>query len=120
MGAAARSFAGSRRRPYVIRKERFIINLEIVPTLLMLEGNESTTLSEKGQEKYKELLINVFKFMYDIRWCSQDNCPCQPETRIAELLGDEELASFLRRERVLEFIDLETNKTTVFEKYGVR
>jgi len=95
--------------------------LDIFTKLLILEGNETNSLSKNGENLYSYLLIDLFKSKYDIRYCTNDNCSCQPETRIREILEDEEIKGFLMRERmfdkIIKYINDRNMKITVFDKY---
>lgn len=73
--------------------------------LLVLEGNESNLLSEKGQVLFNKLIVEVVKSINDIRYCTNKNCPCRPEEKIKSLLKDDELNEFLQNEKVLKYVE---------------
>lgn len=71
---------------------------------LLLDGNETCEISADAYEKFKLLIIELTKIKYNIRYCSNQNCPCHPESKIAKLLGDEEIIVFLEDNNLLDDI----------------
>lgn len=69
----------------------------IIIKLLLLDGNETNLLDNIDDYKnFRRLIIELVKIKYDIRWCSNDNCKCHPETTIRTILENNlELHSFL-------------------------
>ena len=96
--------------------------MDIFVKLLIFEENETHLLSEDGKKLYNYLLIDLFQSKYDIRYCTNNNCSCQPETRIKKILEDKEIKNFLIKERLLdkivEYINNRDMKITVWDKYG--
>lgn len=97
---------------------------EIIDTLLvrmmLLDGNETTELTQEGQQYFKELIAELTKVKYDIRWCGNDKCSCHPESRIKQILLTKiDLGLFLAREglftRIKELIENYT-PVTVYQK----
>lgn len=89
----------------------------------MLDGNESTILPEKEQILFKNLIIEVAKVDGNIRYCTNINCLCWPETQISRILEESsELATFLKKVKIHKHIEklLATSdkKKTVFDIYG--
>ena len=77
---------------------------------LLLDGNETYGISNNTYEKFRTLLIELTKIKYNIRYCSDLNCLCHPESNIKKLLEYEELAMFLEDNRLLEdIVDLINN-----------
>jgi hypothetical protein len=94
------------------------MNERMFEKLLMLYGNDTCVLSEQCQNLYKELLINLFQSKYNIRYCTNNNCKCQPETRINLLLDNNELKTFLNKrvlyEDIKNYINNRDMSITVF------
>lgn len=69
---------------------------KILFKLLLLDGNE-TALIQNGEtyQHFKSLIVEVAKANNDIRYCSNHNCKCHPESAIKSLLKNKELVSFL-------------------------
>ena len=64
--------------------------------MLIEDGNSVYFLSKEEQSKYSRLINVVAKAYYDIRFCSNKGCICQPEHDIKLLLQDKELSDFLK------------------------
>lgn len=69
---------------------------KIIFQLLLLDGNETTKLYEVTYEKFKQLIVEVIKVKYDVRWCSNIHCQCWPESAIGELIKDSKLKPWLQ------------------------
>ena len=71
----------------------------VIVKLLLLDGNETNLLDNIDDYKnFRRLLIELMKVKYDIRWCSNRNCSCHPETRIDSLLSNnKELLEFIEK-----------------------
>ena len=65
---------------------------DILFKLLLLDGNETSFLSEKEYENYKTLVIAVVEVIADI---IEKGCPCHPETTIKGILSQETIVKFL-------------------------
>ena len=68
---------------------------DILFKLLLLDGNETSFLSEKEYENYKTLVIAVVEVIADIRYCHRKGCPCHPEASIKKILKQETIVKFL-------------------------
>ena len=80
---------------------------KLISALLMLDGNETINLSKDNQNAFKNLIVQISRIKYGVRWHEYDrDCSCQPEWRIMTLLTDVEFKEFLERKKVLE--DIET------------
>lgn len=78
---------------------------KLILTLLMLDGNETIHLSMDNQLAFKNLIVQITRIKYGVRWHEYNReCSCQPEWSIKTLLKDNELKEFLEREKVLEDI----------------
>jgi hypothetical protein len=71
---------------------------------LLLDGNETCELDTNTHAKFNKLLIELTKIKYDIRYCSNLNCPCHPETAIKELFKDNSLIEFLDENNLCDCI----------------
>ena len=70
---------------------------KILFNLLTLDGNETSLLNNKDTYLlFKELIIEVTKAKYEIRYCRTKNCKCHPEYVIKKLLEDYSLLQFLQ------------------------
>lgn len=70
---------------------------KILFNLLTLDGNETSLLNNKDTYLlFKELIIEVTKAKYEIRYCRTKNCKCHPEYVIKQLLEDYSLLQFLQ------------------------
>lgn len=93
----------------------------IIVQLLLLDGNESNLLDNPEDYKnFRRLIIELTKVKYDIRWCSNANCKCHPETTIRTILeNNHELYNFLDRFIKLDWIESMINvyeNTTVWDR----
>lgn len=71
---------------------------KILFKLLLLDGNETNMISEPITAiLFSRLIIELVKVKDNIRYCTNKNCECHPETRIKELLSHEELIKFLNK-----------------------
>lgn len=78
---------------------------KILFKVLLLHGNESTFLDFDTYQLFKNLLIELTKIKYNIRYCSNKNCPCHPESAIKKLLSESKtLCDFLQENHLLEGI----------------
>lgn len=69
----------------------------IITELLLLDGNETNLIENANVYfKFQELIKELMKVKYNIRWCSNINCCCQPEYSISEFLKDKGLTDFLK------------------------
>jgi len=82
----------------------------IIIKLLLLDGNETNLLDNiDDYENFRRLIIELAKIKYGIRWCSNDNCKCHPETTIRTILENNlELHDFLDK-----FIKLDDIKSMI-------
>lgn len=85
---------------------------EILTYLLLLDGNETAFISDETYEKFKVILIEVVKITQNIRYCSNPNCVCHPESKIKKILMDEKIRKFLNENRILEDIEEMVNNYT--------
>ncbi|AIY85376.1 hypothetical protein U729_3122 (plasmid) [Clostridium baratii str. Sullivan] len=85
---------------------------EILTYLLLLDGNETSLISYETYEKFKVILIEVAKITQNIRYCSNPNCVCHPESKIKKILLDEKIRKFLNENRILEDIEEMVNNYT--------
>jgi hypothetical protein len=64
------------------------------------------------------------KSKYDIRYCSNNQCPCHPETKIRRLLSNKELSQFLEEEHlyntIIKIINETNESVTIFDKYNIQ
>ena len=77
---------------------------KILFKVLLLDGNESTMLEPIVYTDFKELIIELTKIAYNIRYCTNKNCPCHPESMIKILLKSKSLCDFLTENNLLEGI----------------
>lgn len=69
---------------------------KIIFELLLKDGNETNFI--KNYDVYfnfQELIKELVKAKYNIRYCRNNNCSCHPEYRIKELMENEKLLEFL-------------------------
>jgi hypothetical protein len=71
---------------------------------LLLDGNETCELNVNTYKKFTRLLIELTKIKYDVRYCSNPNCKCHPETTIKELFKDDILVEFLKVNNIYKSI----------------
>ncbi|MDR2073767.1 MAG: hypothetical protein LBP36_00090 [Oscillospiraceae bacterium] len=76
---------------------------KILPYLLILNGNDASSLKKETRLKFEKLIICLMKIKYNIRYCSSKFCKCHPETIINELLIDDKLSNFLNKNNHGEF-----------------
>jgi hypothetical protein len=64
----------------------------------MLHHNESGELSLYTQNRFDDFIIDFTKLFFDIRYCSNENCSCQPEVRLERIINDNsEIEKFLKK-----------------------
>jgi len=77
---------------------------KLIFKVLLLDGNSSMLLERKSRTKFHTIIIELTKIKYDIRYCSNKNCGCHPESSIKILLEDKDLCKFLKDEHLFETI----------------
>lgn len=69
---------------------------KILLKLLIMDGNETNYINnEETYRLFRDLIIEVAKAEKNIRFCSNNNCPCHPEHTIKILLKNESVVEFL-------------------------
>ena len=69
---------------------------KIIFELLLKDGNETHFIGNVNVNfDFQELIKELTKIKYDIRYCKKKDCPCHPEYRIKELMKNEKLLEFL-------------------------
>ena len=69
---------------------------KIIFELLLKDGNETYYIENSNVYfNFQELLKELIKIKYDIRYCGNENCCCHPEYRIKELMKNKKLVEFL-------------------------
>ena len=63
---------------------------KILIKLLLLDGNETNMLSYEDRMRFSQLIAEAAKIKYDIRYCTNDNCPCRPEVTFKNILDQSE------------------------------
>ena len=70
---------------------------KIIFELLLKDGNETQLIkSVYDYFDFQELIKELIKIKYDIRYCKNKDCCCHPEHRIKELMKNKKLLEFLR------------------------
>ena len=89
------------------------MNIEsILFKALLLDGNETCELNQDTYNYFRRLLIELIKIKYNIRYCTNKNCSCHPESVIKILLENYDLYNFLNDNKLL--VDI-TNLITNYE-----
>lgn len=96
---------------------------KIQKDMLMLLGNEETRLPLKSRHGYTLIIAELDRIRMGIRYHEyKGDCPCQPETRIKEIINeDNKLKKFLEEEKLLEgiymivYIETINSQKTVFD-----
>ena len=69
---------------------------KIIFELLLKDGNETHLIGNANVNfDFQELIKELTKIKYDIRYCKKKDCFCHPEHRIKELMKNEKLLEFL-------------------------
>ena len=69
---------------------------KIIFELLLKDGNETHFIENANVNfAFQELIKELTKIKYDIRYCKKKDCPCHPEYRIKKLMKNEKLLEFL-------------------------
>ena len=69
---------------------------KIIFELLLKDGNETHFIENANVNfDFQELIKELTKIKYDIRYCKKKDCFCHPEYRIKELMENEKLLEFL-------------------------
>ena len=69
---------------------------KIIFELLLKDGNETHLIGNANVNfDFQELIKELTKIKYDIRYCKKKDCYCHPEYRIKELMKNEKLLEFL-------------------------
>ena len=70
---------------------------KIIFELLLKDGNETNFIKNYNVYfNFQELIKELVKVKYNIRYCRNNNCSCHPEHRIKELIKNKELADFIK------------------------
>ena len=70
---------------------------KIIFELLLKDGNETHFIKNANVHfDFQELIKELIKIKYDIRYCKNKDCCCHPEHRIKELMKNKKLLEFLR------------------------
>lgn len=77
---------------------------KILKEALMLDGNETYSLDNNTYLFYQMLIVELTKIKYNIRYCSNKNCPCHPESDIKKILKKNTLVEFLKDNKLYEDI----------------
>lgn len=71
---------------------------KIITKLLMLDDNETNLIENIDVYfMFQELIKELTKVKYDIRWCSNLECCCQPEYTIRRIIKAKGLIDFLNK-----------------------
>lgn len=71
---------------------------KIITNLLSLDNNETNFIENANVYfNFQELIKELTKVKYNIRWCSNLDCCCQPEYTIRRVLKDKGLIDFLNK-----------------------
>ena len=71
---------------------------KIIFELLLKDGNETYYIENSNVYfNFQELLKELIKIKYDIRYCGNENCCCHPEYRIKELMKNKKLIEFIEK-----------------------
>ena len=71
---------------------------KIIFELLLKDGNETYYIEKSNVYfNFQELLKELIKIKYDIRYCGNENCCCHPEYRIKELMKNKKLIEFIEK-----------------------
>ena len=69
---------------------------KIIFELLLKDGNETHLIRNANVNfDFQELIKELTKIKYDIRYCKKKDCSCHPEYRIKKLMKNEKLLEFL-------------------------
>lgn len=92
---------------------------ELIKRMLLLRGNETSTIDFATQIIFNEIIIELACIENNIRWCSNKRCNCHPETNLNKLLQDDKIHKFLSEQKLWEDIYKIANKEyeplTVFD-----
>lgn len=95
---------------------------KLLHEVLMLHGNESNMIKcEKTQSDFTSFVIALTKLKYNIRYCSNKNCKCHPESTIKKLFKNEKLVEFVNmnaylKDDVRDYLDLDNYEhKTIFD-----
>lgn len=78
---------------------------KLIFKMLLLDQNETQELSSDDYEYFRILIVELTKIKYNIRYCTNNNCPCHPESTLKKLLGKDNLAQFLKENNLLKEIE---------------
>ena len=73
---------------------------KILFNILRLDGNETYNLSDDDYNIFKNVIVELTKIKYNIRYCSTKKCECHPESRLEKLLKNEEITSLLQYDNI--------------------
>ena len=93
---------------------------KILKEMLMLDGNETCSLDNDTYLYFQMLIVELAKVKYNIRYCSNQNCPCHPESDIKKILKKEFLADFLKENKLYDIIvnlTIDYKIITIFDEY---
>ena len=95
-----------------VREQKMID--KIIFELLLKDGNETHFIENANVHfDFQELIKELIKIKYDIRYCKNKGCCCHPEHRIKELMKNKKLLEFLEhycyRDISKDILELATN-----------
>lgn len=71
---------------------------KLIFELLLKDGNETNFIENAYVYfDFQELLKELIKIKYDIRYCKNKDCCCHPEYRIKQLMKNKKLLEFLKK-----------------------
>ena len=87
---------------------------KIIFELLLKDGNETNLIENKSiYFSFQELIKELIKIKYDMRYYGNNNCSCHPEHRIKELISNDALAEFIKaycyKDILKDILELVTN-----------
>ena len=69
---------------------------KIIFELLLKDGYETQLIKNVNDYfDFQELIKELIKIKYDIRYCKNKGCSCHPEYRIKELMKNKKMVEFL-------------------------
>lgn len=94
----------------------------IIEQLLLTHDEQACLLDKEKTVELTELIIEIIKARYDIRYCTHKRCACHPEYHIKTLLIKyDRLNKLLEKENLLsdivEHCEEYVNLESVFDKY---
>ena len=97
-----------------------MVNGRLLKKVLLLDGNESCHyLNDTEQENFYKLITELTKAHLNVRYCTRDNCSCQPEYAIRRIIDSGGIKTMLCEEGLYEHIKKHVDTFQIKKEKGL-